>query len=234
LVLNLFVTERFLMQSTIYVSLVSMLGLALVQAPNAFSAVGSGSAPIGTILQATRVDGEVDTRYEGTTIFDGETLRTDDVNLLRIQFGGPQMEMRSNSAAEVHRIENGFSTTLTAGTVVISTREGQMFRVLADGATIQPLGEGAATAQITRLSPTKLVVTPQKGALVISMLGENKTLEPGTSYQLEIHPDVESNAEPLPGPPAPGKSHFTTFLLAVVPVATVFVGWRAMVSPHKP
>jgi hypothetical protein len=219
----------------IYVSLVSVLSLALVQGSNGLTSTASGSAPIGTVLQATRGTGQIDTRYDGATIFEGETLATNDGSVLRIQFGGPQMVMSSNSVAEVHRTVDGFSAKLTAGTVVISTRQGQRFQVLADGTTIQPLSEAPTTAQITHLSATELVVTSEKGSLVVSMGSEVKTVEPGSSYKLEIHPESEA-APPEPGssPTAPGKSNFTMLLVVAVPIVTGIVVWRALVSPPKP
>jgi hypothetical protein len=221
---------------SIYVSLVSVLSLALIQAPNVSSVAGARSTPIGTVLRATRSTVEIDTRYEGATIFDGETLTTDDSSVLRIQLGGPQMVMRSNSVvAEVRGIENGFSAKLKGGTVVISTKQSQKFRVFADGTTIQPLGEAPTIARITRVSPNEIVLTSEKGSLVISMGNEVKTVDPGNSYHVEIHSESEPNpAEPQFRPRAPGRSHFTMFLVVAVPVVMGIFVWRALVSPPKP
>jgi hypothetical protein len=220
---------------SIFVYLVSVLSLVLIQTPKASGASGSGSTPIGSILQATRATGEIDTKYEGATIFDGETVTTDDVTVLRIQFGGPQMVMRPNSAAEVHRIENGFSAKLIAGSVVISIREGQKFQVFADGTTIQPLGETPTTAHITRVGPAEVTLASEKGSLVVSMSEEMKTVEPGNAYRVEIH----SESEPSPGGPqsrplAPGKSNLAMLPVFAVSIATGVIVWRALVSPHKP
>jgi hypothetical protein len=218
---------------SIYVSLISVLSLVLVQAPQALSASGPGAAPIGIVLQATRNTGETDTKYEGTTIFDGETLTTDDASILRIRLDGPQMVMRSSSSvAEVRGIANGFSAKLMAGTVVISTQEGQLFQVFVDGVTIKPVGEAATTAQIERLSPKQMILTSQKGSLVISMRGEAKTLNPGDSYRLELRSD--SDAEPQTAPVAPGDVRLATAAVIGFPIVIGVVAWRALVSPHKP
>jgi hypothetical protein len=218
-----------------YVWLVVLLNLVLFQASEVSSASGpAGAAPIGTILQATRSTGEIDTKYEGATIFDGDTLTTSDVSVLRIQFGGPQMLMRPNSVTEVHGI-SGFSAKLIAGTIVISAKGGRRFQVIADGTTIQPLGESMTTAQITLLSPTELLVTSQRGSLAVSLGSEVKTVEPGNSYRVEIHSDPEPNSpEPQSRPLAPGKSHFNMIPVVAVPIVTGIIAWRALVSPPKP
>ena len=104
--------------------------------------------------------------------------RTETGGTLRAQLGGPQMFLRSSSNALVHTLPNGFSAELGAGTVVVSSNPGQTFQLLADGATIRPAGAQGTVAQITRVSPTELLLNSTRGASSsITMGDEVKTIE---------------------------------------------------------
>jgi hypothetical protein len=204
------------------------------------------------VLQANRSTGDIDVSAQGETIYDGETLTTDSAKTLRVQLSGPQMFMRSNSTAEVHRLDKGFSANLLSGSVVVSTSEGQTFMVNADGATIRPAGSEPVTAQITLLTPKELQLTSTKGTLEISMAGEVKTIDPGNSYRVEIEPDAQTADPNSPGnppsqpqsnppastpshgsglPAAGGSNHFAVILIVAVSAATAVGVWRAVVSP---
>lgn len=171
----------------------------------------------------------------GETIYDGDRLTTPEHSTLRVRFGSGQLLLRQNSVADVHSFPNGFAADLDAGTVVISSAEGQTFQLLADGATIRPAGEQPAAAQIERISTTELLLTGTRGTLLVSMGDETKTLEAGNSYRLEVQPE-----DPGPGPypqqnPHPtARSHFLWYLIPAVGVATGVIVWRALVSPAAP
>ncbi len=213
-------------------ALAGILSITMTGMSVASAAAVPPSAPLGMVLQASRSTGEIDVASQGATIYDGETLTTDNARTLRVQLGGPQMYMRSNSIAQVHKLANGFSADLTSGSVVISTSEGQTFEVLADGAMIRPVGDAPAIAQITVLTPKELVLTSTKGSLEISMAGEVKTIDPGNSYRMEVQPD------PVPDDPnqphGAGKNRFAIFLITAVGVATAIGVWRVLVSPNNP
>ena len=80
---------------------------------------------------------------------------------------------------------------------MVSSDLGQTFQLIADGATIRPAGTQATVAQITRVSPTELLLNSTRGALEITMGDEVKTIEAGTAYRLEVEDDDS-------GPPAQG------------------------------
>jgi hypothetical protein len=218
-----------------YLALKSVFPLPLALVCSVWCLAGSGPAPIGRVLQATVANAMTDTAYEGTTVYDGETLKTDCDCDIRVQLGGPQMAMRPNSAAEVHGMPKGFAANLTGGTVIVSSLDGQKFKLVVDGVTVEPSKEAATTAQITRVSATEVMLTNTKGSLLVSMGTEVKTLEAGETHRLEVDGGDESGAaRPKNGPVAPGKNHFTTYVVAAVAVGAGVAAWRAMVSPHKP
>jgi hypothetical protein len=211
----------------------SALIVFLVPASPASAASGPGSAPIGSILQATHDKGEIDSASEGTTIYDGDALTTAVGSTLLARLGGPQMFLASNSGAIVHPIANGFSANLSGGTVTANAGKGQTFRLLVDGFTVQPLGETPAIARMTLLNATQIELTSLKGTLKVSMGDQTDTIEAGTSYRLEVETEAEKNP-PQNGPVAPGRNRFKMVAIIVLAGATAIVIWRATVSPDKP
>ena len=207
----------------------------VLRATPAAPATGARSAPIGSIVQATRDKGAVDTSSEGTTIYDGDSLTTGGTNTLMARLGGPRILLNSNSGVVVHGIANGFAATLTSGTIAASAGSGQTFQVTADGLTIQPFGAEPAVAQMTLLNATQIEVTSAKGVLKVSMGGQTDTIEEGKSYRLEVEPDTLTDAGPQGGPPtAAGRSHFKKVVIIILVGATAIVVWRALMSPSKP
>lgn len=190
-------------------------------------------APIGWVLQSTHDRGTIDSESEGTTIYDGDPLSTADGSALLARLGGPQMFLNANSAVVVHSITRGFAANLSSGTVTANAGQGQTFQLLADGFTVQPLGEVPAIARMTLLNATQIELTSERGTLKVSMGDQTDTVEAGTSYRLE----VETEAEPGPaqnGPVFAGKNRFKKIAIIVLIGATSIAVWRALVSPDKP
>src|SRR5258708_3747114 len=125
------------------------------------------SAPLGIVLQADRAQVGSDVTSGGSTVYDGDRLKTQIEGTLRATLGGPQLYLRHATSAQVHVLPNGFSADLTEGAVVVSTTEGQSFQLLADGATIRPVGTQPVVAQITRVNAKELQLTSSRGALEV-------------------------------------------------------------------
>ena len=188
------------------------------------------SAPLGVVLQADNAQVlELISQLGGATVYDGDNLRTETGGALRAQLGGPQVYLRSSSNALVHSLPNGFSAELGEGTVVVSSNPGQTFQLIADGATITPAGAQGTVAQITRVSPTELLLNSTRGALEITMGDEVKTIEAGTSYRMEVEAD-DSGPQPQ-GPYHTARNRFVIWLIIGASVATGVLIWRALVSP---
>jgi len=193
---------------------------------------GTPSAPLGTVLAADNVHAGVDSTYSGATIYDGDHLVTQDIGTMRVRLGTGQMFLHQNTSTQVHAIPNGFSADLDAGTVSVSSLEGQTFQLLADGATIRPASTHPTSAQIAKISPTEVILTPTRGALQITMGDEVKTVEAGGSYKMEVETEA---ADPQGRPPvAAARNHFIIIAIAALGIATGLIIWRALVSPSSP
>jgi hypothetical protein len=212
--------------------LMAILGVLLLETPLMASPPGTPSAPLGIVLAAENAHAGVDATFSGATIYDGDRLVTLPDGTMRVRLGTGQLFLRENTVAQVHSFTNGFSADLDAGTVSVSSLEGQSFQLLADGATIRPANTHPTSAQIAKISSTELVLTPTRGTLQITMGDEVKTLEAGSSYKLEVETEP---ADPQGRPPvAAAKNHFIIILIAAVGVATALIIWRATVSPTSP
>jgi hypothetical protein len=207
-----------------------MMGVNIHAAP-----ASSPSTPLGVVLAAENAHVGAGVTTSGETIYDGDRLETPANSTLRVRLGSGQLLLRQNSVADVHSFPNGFAADLDAGTVVVSSAEGQTFQLIADGATIRPSNDQPAAAQIEKVSATELLLTGTRGTLTVSMGDETKTLEAGNSYRLEVQPE-----DPGPGPYPQGnphptaRSHFLWIFIPAVAVATGVIIWRATVSPSKP
>jgi hypothetical protein len=214
-------------------SLLAIIGFTLIGMPASASPKTPASAPLGVVLQADNAQVGQDVTAGGATIYDGDRLQTTD-GTLRARLGGPQIFLHTNTVTQVHGLPNGFSAELGAGTVAISSTQGQSFQLLADGVTIRPAGTQGAVAQVTKVSPTELLLSSSRGGIEVTMGDESKMIEAGSSYRMEVQPeDSSSNPDPQGAPQVTGHSHRMLFYLIVggVAAATGVLIWRALESP---
>jgi hypothetical protein len=211
--------------------LIVSLSVVLMEAPVLAAPASSPSAPLGVVVAAENANVGAGVTTSGATIYDGDRLQTPANSTLRVRLGSGQIVLRQNSIADVHTFPNGFSANLNAGTVVVSSAEGQTFQLIADGATVRPANAQPTSGQISMISPTQLILTSTRGTLEVTMGDEVKTVEAGSSYRLE----VEEEASPNPQAPHPtARNRFLWLAIPAVAVITSIVIWRALVSPSKP
>jgi hypothetical protein len=220
---------------------IALIAVALIEAPvmAAPAPAGSAMSPLGVVLQADHAVIGAGEAAVGSTVFDGDALSAGNGGDLRVRFGNSQVYLLQNTGAIVHQSSNGFDTALSNGTVILSSSDAGSFRVLADGATIRPLTPGAASAQITRVGPSELVLTARKGALEVSMDDDVKTVAEGTSVRMLIQPPDAAAAAATPGSPRPsvlsaGRNRFIFILLVAIAIGVTVGVIEATLSPHKP
>jgi hypothetical protein len=214
--------------------LIASLSVVLMEAPVLAAPASSPSAPLGVVVAAENANVGAGVTTSGATIYDGDRLQTPANSTLRVRLGSEQIVLRQNSSADVHAFPNGFSANLTAGTVVVSSADGQTFQLIADGATVRPANAQPTSGQVSMISPTELVLTSTRGTLEVAMGDEVKTIEAGSSYRM-----VVESEDPGPGPnpqsPHPtARNHFLWIAIPVIGAVTGVVIWRALVSPSKP
>ena len=214
--------------------LLALISAAMVGAPvmAASTPASVPSAPLGTIVQADNAKKGIDLTYGGATVYDGDRLQTPENSTMRLQLGAQQMVLRQNSSALLHTIPNGFSANLDNGSFVVSSAAGQTFELYADGATMTPVNGQPFSGEITKLNANQVVLTSTRGTLKVTMGDEVKTLEPGTSYRMEVEAADASPADPQ-SPHATARNHFLWILIPVIAAVTAIIIWRALVSPSS-
>ena len=222
------------MRTQLNLGLAITLSVALVGAPAMAAPANPASAPLGVVLQAEHAQLGADATSGGATVYDGDRLQTTWTGNLRASLGGPQIYLKQNTVAEVHGLSNGFSADLTSGTVVVSSKEGQTFQLLANGAIIRPSGTEPVVAQVTRSSANELLISTNRGALQVVMGDEVKIVEPGGSYRMEVESEASDPGPQGSGPYHTARNRFIWIAIAGVSAATGIGVWRALCSPDKP
>jgi len=212
--------------------LIAILGVILLEAPVMATPGGTPSAPLGIVLAAENAHTGVDASYGGATIYDGDRLVTQIDGTMRVRLGTGQLFLHQNTTTQVHAFANGFSADLDAGTVSVSSSEGQTFQLFADGATIRPASTNPTSVQVAKISSTELILTSTRGALQITMGDEVKTVEAGSSYKMEVETENSDPQRQTPFPTA--RNHFIIIAIIAVGVATGLIIWRAVISPSAP
>src|SRR6266566_5641928 len=153
-------------------ALVVVLSVSLIGIPALATAANPASAPLGWVLQADRAHVGADITSGGATIYDGDRLETQGDGTLRARLGGSQMYLRPSTLAEVHGLSNGFSASLLYGTIIASSPAGQTFQLLANGATIRPVGTHPTVAKVTWVNAKELLLTSNLGTIQVSLDGD--------------------------------------------------------------
>jgi hypothetical protein len=189
----------------------------------AIFAVTAAAAPVpvasmGVVLQANNANLSGSPVVTGATIFNGDTLSTDNAGVLRARFGSSQIYLFPNSNVSISQTANGFSAVLSGGTVQLSSGSGQTYSVLANGAIVHPAGNSQSISQITWVSPTELLLTSRRGDLDVTMGEETQTISAGTSFKMMIAPASQPAASPA-GQPALSSGTNSFYLIAILLIA---------------
>jgi hypothetical protein len=207
----------------------ALLVVGLISLP---AMASPATASLGVVLQADRAKVGASRAVSGATVFDGDRLETELAGQLRVRFGTSQAHLFAGSSALVHQSADGFDAELDAGSVVLSTAENEIFSLTANGAIVRPATPHAVIAQITRVSPSELLLSSRKGSLEVTFEGETSTLTEGNSYRMLIEEEAQAPQGSRPAGRTRRRAMF--ILLGAAGVATGIGIWRAVVSPSSP
>jgi len=223
------------MRSFISTCLAAVLIVGMIPLPAQAAPV---SAPLGVILHADRAMVGRSRAINGATVFQGDRLATEAAGQLRVRFGTSQAHLFPGSSAVVSQSAGGFDAELTIGTVSVSSPDGEVFSLTANGAVVRPGASQATVAQVTRVSPAELLLSSRKGALEVTFNGEVTTLAEGSSYRMLLDP---ADAQGPQGTRAAGRTRRRAIFLVVGAAAAVtgiaiaaLQGSSSPVSPSTP
>jgi len=156
------------------------------------ASTGRGSVAIGVVLQVTASETGPELDSAGATVYDGDRLETEGTTTIRAILRGLQLYLHPGTVTEVRGIPNGFSATLLRGSAIVSSRQAQAFELQSDDVIIRPANDEPTIAQVTWVSPNELILSSHRGAIQVSLGGNTRLVEAGSSY----HVLIESGARP--------------------------------------
>jgi hypothetical protein len=175
----------------------------------------------------------------GSTVFQGDRLATAETGQLQVRFGGTQARLLPGSLAMVNQAAGGVNAALLSGSVGLASAAGDTFSLSANGAVVRPAAAQDVVAQVTRVSPSELLLSSSKGALEVTFDGEVTTIAAGSSYRMLLDPAAAEPQGPAGTPPAGRRKRRAIFILvgaaaAATGIAIAAVQSSSPVSPSAP
>ncbi|MGC1188001.1 MAG: hypothetical protein WA871_11480 [Candidatus Acidiferrales bacterium] len=219
---------RMSLKSTIF----AVMAVAILAVSAAAAPAPAPMASMGVVLQANNASLSGSPVVNGATIFNGDTLVTDNAGALRARFGSSQIYLFPNSNVSISQTANGFSAALSNGSVLLSSGSSDTYSVLADGAILHPKANEQSVAQITWVSPTELMLSSRRGDLEITMGDETQTVSEGSSYRMMIAPASQpaASSSSQHGAASSGTNSFYLIAILIIAAGTAIALWRAFES----
>jgi hypothetical protein len=206
--------------------------LALSAGLAAVPTIAGPSAPMGIVTSAQRaLVGHV-AAVDGTSIFDGDTLRTEPTGAIRLQFGGSQMVLTGNTTVSLNKTDAGVTATVVSGSVRFSSVPGSLLEVRTlKSVVIRSKGDQPAVGELSVTGPASFQIGSTKGALDVSVNGVDHTVEAATAYNVSLDGD---NGGGQNSPRAAGTSGGIWIAVVAIAAGTGVALWLAFRSPSKP
>lgn len=177
------------MQAVIRACLISALIGTLISGP----LQASSTKPLGTITQAQATWIDKSVAAVGTTVYPGDTLKTDDTGSIRMRAGLAQLYMMSASEARLEAAGKGIRASLLKGTAGFSSGASDTVEFNALGVEIHSLDGQPAHGRVSIVGANELVVTSFRGPFEVSYDGDTHAIADGSSYRLTL---AEANDKP--------------------------------------
>lgn len=195
---------------------------------------------------------------EGSSVFSGDYLSTQDNGSLLVRLGPLSLELQSASGAHIYRAPYGAVVELDRGTIVYITPGTQEnLVVVASDVRVTPALATPDFGRVTINDPCNITVYSQRGQAHVQVGSESRVVEQGKAYRVRaeneltyskyLSPDAgdyhnyhehRACAPPLMAkghmPMAAGQSHFMIATIAVASGATLFGVLKALESPDRP
>lgn len=174
---------------------VLIAGLLDFPALAAFPASGaptSGDKALGVVIQSQVGRLGQSNLTIGTSVYSGDSLWTDTGGTLRLKIGSGQLYLLASSGVTLGQEESAVQAALTRGTAGFSVTPTDRLELLIPQGIVRAASGQSAYGQVTLISPTEVVVSVYRGALVLDNVGELHTIGAGSSYRVTILPDVDS------------------------------------------
>jgi len=195
---------------------------------------------------------------EGSSVYSGDYLSTQDNGSLLVRVGGLSLELAGSTGAHIYRTPYGAIVELNRGTVIYSTPGAQQNLVIvASDVRVTPVLSTADFGRVSMDDPCNITVYSQRGEVNVQAGSENRMVEQGKAYRVradheityrqyvspeaddyhnyhEHHPCAPVEMVKGHAPIAAGQSRFLLVSAALVGTGTGIGIWKAMESPSRP
>ncbi len=170
---------------------------------------------------------------DGTSLYDGDILRTDPTGALRLQFGGSQMVLTGGTAVSLSKTDAGVTATLMTGSIRFASVPRSLLEVRTlKAVVIHSKGDQPAVGELSVTGPASFQIGSTKGALDVAVNGVDHTVEASTAYNVSL--DGASDNGGQKSPRAAGTSGGIWIAVAAIAAGTGVAIWLAFRSPSKP
>lgn len=170
--------------------LVTFLVAGLVNLP----ALAANEKALGLVIQAQSAHLGGANAVVGATVYPGDALATETGGTLRMKIGSGQIYLLSASGVILAENADTVQATVTHGTVGFSTSGSDRLDLLIPEGIVRAFNGQPAYGQVTIMSPTEVVISAYRGALVLDNDGELHTIGAGSSYRVTMEPDAMPQA----------------------------------------
>ena len=173
---------------------------------NAQTQPNTSTAPLGLVARAQKAHIGEPALTEGSTIYSGDYISTEDGGSVLIRIGGVSLELQSSSAAHVYRTPYGAIAELSRGTAVYTTPGGhENLVIVASDVRVTPVLSSADIGRVTINDPCNVTVASQRGQADVRVGSESHHVEERKAYRVHalnevsyhqwVSPDVDNYHE---------------------------------------
>lgn len=195
---------------------------------------------------------------EGSTVYSGDYLATDDNGSLLVRIGHLSLELQGSSSVHIYSAPYGAVVELNRGAVIYSTPGGnENIVIVANDVRVTPALTTPDFGRVSIEDACSVTVYSQHGQDDVQAGSESHTVEEGKAYRVRaeneisyrkyVSPDendyhdfhTHKPCAPLEmvrghAPIAPGQSRFMLVAAALIGGATGIGIWKAYESPNRP
>jgi hypothetical protein len=194
------------------------------------AAQASANAPMGVVVSSQRALLGGSYIVDGTSLFDGDTLSTQENGSLRIRIGATILAIGQNSILTLRRDQQVIRAVLIAGTAQFSISAGSQVVIDALGANISARKD-SASGVIAVVNANEFQIGSTRGSLNVDVDGDVRTVAEGMNY------DVTLNVSDDPAIPVMNGKKWkiaSWTLITVIAGLTALAVQRATLSPSHP
>lgn len=219
--------------------------LAAVLTISTATVSGSGKPEaLGVVVRAEHATlGSAAAAAEGTTVYDGDRVSTDEAGSARLRIGTAMLQLGDKSSVILHsdpgRKAQGSEAELLTGTASLSAAAGTDGEIVASGARVRTVSDTRGVVRVQRIGPFELIVFAQRGPAQISYRGDSETIPEGKSYRVLLNSSDDERTSGS-GAKHPGKWRKALLLIAIPAGAAGLIFWlsheanKGVESPDRP